>query len=232
MRLLDVATVVTSNGHVPEGFVSRLCAIAAQVEQICDPADSIEVYAEGGTVGTVYSPPFGITGHVVVPVACAQPDDQEFLSKAMEPVTERALGLYLVTAKTDTSRFWIGDAGITEAVDITSARTAVYNAGPIEQAILHADPETLPQLISDNIVKVSGDENEKHYTVWGEPVVLNQSYVGMPAFWTGPITVNLSSVHTERGDAARANSTVLDAYRSASIEIDSCTVVRAGAMPA
>lgn len=230
MRLLDVAKVAVVEGHLPTLAQSPICAVHAVAYDVCAPGEKTVLFEGDSPVSpTGTSEVISVEAYLPIPVVCERGDEKALLAEAMETIMERALGSYLVSPK-DNDGFWVGSAESAES--IIAARQALYNSGPIlpGRGVLHVDPATVPSLLKDSLVS-SKDRGKELYTVWGDPVVTNPAYAGFPAFWTGPIAVFLSPVHSEVGQSARANVVLHDAYMSAVIHVDECTVFRAGPVP-
>lgn len=233
MRLLDVATVVTTDSHFPTEGDSRACAVDIVLQEVCvtDPTGGIVVDATGD--GDSYRfEPFGIIGTFTRRVACARDDDKSWFENAVKDATERALGRALVTKPYDEAEVWLGGAAVTETAGVAAARAAWrdHHVGPM---ILHVAPSDLPGLVDGDVVKVS-DDGKKHFTVWGDPVVVNDGYEKFPAFWTGEITIHLSSVQSDAmvWREIRANRMSYQFNRVATIDTPPCAIVRTGPMPA
>lgn len=209
MRLLDVALVVPTDGHFPRGGDPRHLNVDVLLEDVCED-DSTTNVVVGSSVGTFVSEPFAIVAELQRSVSCQRPDDSDFLDATLKDVTDRAVGKALAS-----SEDLLGSASVESAADVVAARTAWF-ASRVGVPILHVAPEDLPQMIKDDVVKVY-EKGSEHYTVWGEPVVVNEGYVGVNPFWTGPIEIHLSSVRAEALVNPRGNFSQVLADRQAVI---------------
>lgn len=218
MRLLDVALVVPTDGHFPRGGDPRHLNVDVSLMDVCDD-ESAQVVVSSVGAETYLSDPFAIVVDLQRSVTCARPDDDSFLVDALKDATDRALGRALVASE---ALYLSSDAET--AVDVVAARTAWF-AGRVGSPILHVAPEDLPQLIKDDVVKVY-EKGTEHYTVWGEPVVVNEGYVGVDPFWTGPITIHLSSARAEVLPNPRGNFVQLGGDRQAAFLLSPLDIVK------
>ncbi|MGV1079713.1 MAG: hypothetical protein ACOYD1_07655 [Candidatus Nanopelagicales bacterium] len=237
MRLLDVATVVTGDARFPAEGDTRSCAASVGMFDECTPADEQNnpVVDSAGDADTYRLRPFSLIAKLNRNTACEQPDDLEWLGKLLEEATERGVARALVTEPFEDALTWVGAPGILQAADVTAGRvlwTDVNFSVPNKRPVLHVSPETLPGLITNDIVQVD-DAGKNHFTAWGDPVVVNDSYTGFPSFWTGDITVYLSSVQKdeEYWRDLRGNRVTLQVNRFAEVDIVPCSIVRIGSMP-
>ena len=237
MRLLDVANVVTGDVHFPSESDPRGCGVSVALEEVC--TDGIvtgkDVVTGAEAVDTFTFRPFGITAALHRKVRCHREDDTAWLAGALADATEQALGAALVVEPYDGAESRIGNTAVAEAADLSAGRK-LWLDSHVQQfhqtPILHVAPSALPALVNDDVVLVS-DEGRKHYTVWGDPVVVNHGYEGFPSFWTGDILIRLSSVLSadQLFRDIRANALVLKVNRLAAVSIPPCAIVRNGAMP-
>lgn len=226
MRLLDVATVVTTDDHFPSGGDPRDCNVKVTLDEICEDVTGIVV--DSAEADVYRFQPFGITADLFRPVTCQRDDDLNYINKAMTDVTDRAVGLALVVPLPSNPTAWIGHTEVAEAAGAIAGRS-LWLKTHVGSPILHAAPSDLPGLADAGLVKV-GDQGKEHYTVWGDPVVLNESYEGFPSFWTGALTIYLSTVRTEQLFNARGNYGNTLALRHATIDLGTCGIVRNGPM--
>lgn len=229
MRLLDIATVIVENGHHPDAGDPRECAVTSTVELICDDgADSTLV--DGDTDSEVYRLyPFAIDANLERSATCERDDDATFLASAMEDLTERAITLALVSKSNEDATVWNGNASAYTSPTVVSARNLWFDNHVVSDyrsvPILHVSPEALLVLSSAGIVKVPRDSDEIR-TIWGDPVVVSVSYSGQQAFWTGPVTVHLSSVESDDWSReARRNRVAFHATRIATVDTAPCSFV-------
>lgn len=234
MRLLDVAKVINGDTHFPMEGDSRPCGVDITLDEACTEG---EVTGESVVTGsetpadTYTFRPFGIVAELARRVSCHREDDSDWLKKQTKDATEQAVGRALVVQPYLGAEVWVGAAGVTQAADVTAARTAWTNTH-VGVPILHVAPENLPALVADDIVKVT-DNGAATYTIWGDPVVVNAGYTGFPSFWTGAITIYLSSIQNtdELWRDLRGNRVTVRAHRVAAVDTPPCSIVRAGAMP-
>ena len=233
MQLLDVVNLVDENGHAPDSRYPRECAVSVDIFDVCDDAHTPIKVVTAGEPDLGQFKSFPLIARFNGRVACASPDDPEWLAKQLRLATEVALGKALVAPPYAGATNWIGDAGVAQQADVIAGRAhwaANHVIDPGALPVLHVAPELLPGLIDQDIVRFKNDET---YTVWGDPVVVNAGYAGFPSFWSGNIAVYLSPIayEDEIYRNLRANTFVLQAIRTASVDMAPCTVVRNGAMP-
>lgn len=239
MRLLDVAHVITGDTHFKVEGDPRACGVAVTLDESCTEGEVTGepvITAADGLIDTYVFRPFGITAELQRRVSCHREDDLSWLADALKDSSEQAVGRALVVKPYLDAEVWLGNTAVTQAASVEAGRTTWTNGHvsvPSKTPILHVAPEDLPALITADNVVVS-DDGKKVYTVWGDPVVVNAGYAGFPPFWTGDITIYLSSVQNtdELYRDIRANLVTLRAHRIAAVDIPPCSIVRVGAMPA
>jgi hypothetical protein len=252
MRLLDVATVKQGTGEWYRGWEtdSRACAIAVNLADACDPEQGGVLLDGGGT--TIYTTlPFGIVGELDRPVNCMRDDDESWVNEAIVSVQEYALGRALVVESVAGTEAWIGADAVTEegtgdpAADIDFAdeiavvrkvwftKAVNPDGDPLGQPIMHVQPSFAPALVRAGVLAITTDGL---VSVWGDQVVVNAGYEytdNPPVFFSGPITIYLSSVETGGLLVSnRNNKTRVIATQIAVVDMDPCAIVRYGPMAA
>lgn len=239
MRLLDVANVITGDTHFQIEGDTRGCAVNVTLDEACTDGVVTGAPVVTGTneLADSYAfRAFGIVARLNRRVNCHRDDDLSWLGDQLKDATDQAVGRSIVVQPYLGAEVWLGNLDVAQAATVQAARNAWTDAHvsrAYETPILHVAPENLIALVDGDVVRVS-EEGKKAYTIWGDPVVVNSGYAGYPSFWTGDITVYLSSVQNtdELWRDIRGNQLVLQAHRVASVDIPPCSMVRVGAMPA
>lgn len=230
MRLLEYAEVVIGNGHWMKGWQTedRMEGLSVETFDVCGVATKVVV--AGGGVNRYEVRPFGIKAGFPRSLMCTQEDDEAKLREATKAATEPGVGVALCYEAAEGNDTWIGDNGVWTAADIATGRQ-VWLDHNVGRPALHLADDMVLAAVNDPANRVVLPVGDEFRTIWGDPVVNSPGYLPGAVFWTGPITVYLSTVDTDLLYNARNNDARVVANVVAAVDMPPGQVVRIGAVP-
>lgn len=225
--LLDVADVITGNGHWMSGYeVDALaCGRTFDAVDICVPGDPPDI--DDSLTGYKITP-FAIVSQQRFGARCTPAEAWSALDSATDDASEN------IVAKV----FWNGDgevtgwdsdmfmthadietssAGSSNVESLATAWTAIVNDHPdLTDPVLHLGVEAAMDL----------DTKIKNLDI--DDVVVSPAYPQDAIAITGPIVVRLSDIQSLTSHDRGINRRYFEATRLAAIEFDPCLAVRVG----
>lgn len=248
MATMTDALRLTSGRIGPNGseFTSRECAVNLEfVGDLCSPVTTPLI--DGGPTDTYATNPVGLLGSLDLPVNCSRPDDDAFLTSAMDNSIDIGIAQALITAPATgpTGGVWIGHPDVIEVPRATSAPTAAEIArarsvwarqsvhdGPVSPT-LYLSPSLVPSLVESGYL--AADDGPVR-TVDGDSVAWSPAFdwSGSPVcFWAAGLAARVSTVELVGAVDTRVNRQVTSANLVIEVTAPSpCGIVRVGPAPA
>jgi hypothetical protein len=249
-RLIDVADVRHGNGDWMRGKEERNGLETSVEVFLVDPCElDAEVSLLAGGDPSIYSvTPFGIEFVLNMPVNCTPAEAESWLSKALGDANEYILTRALVTEQVSGTENWVGATGSTQFTLTGTPTTAALVLGARAfwlsrilstdnfRPIMHVSPAAVPVLLAENLLTLNYNSTGSIGVAspLGDDVVVGDGYGSGPqVFFTGPITINISTPELIEGQPInpRNNRVQIAATQLAAIDLSPRNVVSIATLP-
>jgi hypothetical protein len=241
--LLDSVTTGQRAGWGTEDRTPRECAVTLElIADVCAPTGVTLVQGGGGKYEIS---PVGLLGTLDRSTNCTEDDDASWLTDATRNALELAVAGALITqpAGGADAGIWAGHpdvnvaTGTYDAAGIGAARSDWYRHAAWKdkkvRPVLHLPPADAPEMKAAGLLIASPGKDVE--TIWGDEVIMSPVYDwagGGFALWTGPLSVDVSSVENTGTQISRQNRATTAATLLLTIDTPPCAIVLVGTLPA
>lgn len=228
MKLLDVMPTENITGHMPSEGSCRDCALDVVIREICadaaDPELGSVITGALGAGETYRFYPVTVEASLPCTSVCWADDDEAWLADALKDATESALGLALTVEPGTGATNWFGHTDVASVTGLEAAR-ASWVGSHVGRPVLHLPPSQVPAQLTARHIRFNRNDDDL-YTVWGDPVVVNDSYTG--TYWTSKFPIYLGPPTAESVYDRRNNRATVIAERVAVAALSPHMVVAVG----